>query len=608
MGRGGEAAPAHFISEFSRLNKDRSKRSDSTRSKPAADAVQGESAQDLQREFRVRLAALTGGLAPEDYGQAWWDWLFGLAKAPDRGAALAASAAGKALDNWNYAMRAASAGEPPTTHPQFSGEAWNTWPFNIYARAYSNWDSWWREALAAPPDMPTRSRQLMEFAGRQASTAASPANYLATNPELIEATRAEAGQNLVRGFGNFVDDLTRLVEDRPPAGTEQYAVGEKVAVTPGQVILRNRLIELIQYSPQTQEVQAEPVLITPAWIMKYYVLDLSPHNSLVRYLVERGHTVFLISWKNPTEADRDLGMDDYVREGIFAALDAVNSVVPARKVHALGYCIGGTLLTIAAAALAQAGDQRLASMTLLAAQADFSEPGELSLFISPRQIDMLEAVMHRAGVLDSKRMGAAFALLRSQDLLWSPTVKKYLRGEAERPNDLMSWNADGTRMPWRMHTEYLTRLYLENELARGAFTYAGEKLDLARITLPTFVVGTETDHVAPWRSVYKLRSLIRSADYTFLLTSGGHNAGIVTGPEHPKRRYRVRAWQDATTTLPADEWEKSAPIVPGAWWPEWDRWLTAHSGARRVPPPPMGNVAAGLAPLAAAPGEYVRAR
>ena len=563
---------------------------------------------ELQREFRVRLAAMTGGLAPEDYGQAWWDWFLGLARAPDRSAALAASAFEKALDNWQFAVRAGHGENPPTDNPLFSSDAWNVWPFNVYARTYSNWEAWWREALAASPDMPARSAQLMEFAGRQAANAASPANYLATNPELLEATRAEAGQNLVRGFSNFVDDLARLVQDRPPAGTEQYAVGEQVAVTPGKVILRNRLIELIQYAPQTGEVQAEPILITPAWIMKYYILDLSPHNSLIRYLVERGHTVFLVSWKNPTEADRELGMDDYVRDGFLAALDAVSAVMPGRPVHALGYCIGGTLLTIAAAALAQAGDQRLASMTLLAAQADFSEPGELSLFISPQQLDMLEAVMHRAGVLDSKQMGAAFTMLRSQDLLWAPSVKKYVRGEVDRPNDLMSWNADGTRMPWRMHTEYLTRLYLNNELAKGEFTFAGEKLDLARITLPMFVLGTETDHVAPWHSVYKMRSLTRSTDYTFLLTSGGHNAGIVTGPQHPRRRYRVRTWQDATATLPPDEWERTTSIVQGAWWPEWDRWLTGHSSAKLVSPPQMGNAAAGYAPLGDAPGEYVRVR
>lgn len=577
-------------------------------SQEKAQAATREQVRDLQREFRVRLAALTGGLAVEEYGQAWWDWFLGLARSPDRSAVLAGSAFDKALDSWLFAIRGGNGGQAPARDPRFAHEAWSVWPFNVYAHAYANWDTWWREAIAAPRDMPARSAQLMDFIGREIANVTSPANYLATNPELIETTRAEAGQNLVRGFGLFVDDLTRLVEDRPAAGTEQFAVGERVAVTPGQVILRNHLMEVIQYSPLTGQVQAEPILITPAWIMKYYILDLSPHNSLIRYLVERGHTVFTISWKNPTETDRELGMDDYVRDGFMAALDAVSAIVPRRKVHALGYCIGGTLLMIGAAALAQAGDRRLASLTLLAAQADFSEPGELSLFISPQQIDMLEAVMHRAGVLDSNRMGAAFKLLRSQDLLWTPSVKKYVLGEADRPNDLMSWNADGTRMPWRMHTEYLTRLYLNNELAKGEFTFAGGKLDLARITQPMFVVGTETDHVAPWHSVYKVRALTRSGDYTFLLTSGGHNAGIITGPEHPKRRYRMHTWHDAQTVVSPDEWQRSTPVEQGAWWPAWDRWLTAHSGTKLVKPPRMGNAAAGYAPLGAAPGEYVRVR
>ncbi|MGC4028017.1 MAG: alpha/beta fold hydrolase [Steroidobacteraceae bacterium] len=586
----------------------RPKRNDSTQPQTEPSPAPEGEAQELHRELRARLAALTGGLAPEEYTQAWWDWFLGLTRAPDRSAALAGSAFDKAMDSWLFAVCPDEAKKSSAPDPRFAHEAWQVWPFNVYARAYSNWDAWWKEALAAPADMPARSAQLMEFVGRQAANALSPANYLATNPELLEITRAEAGQNLVRGFGNFVEDLTRLVEDRPPAGTEEFAVGERVAVTPGKVILRNRLIELIQYTPQTAQVQAEPILITPAWIMKYYVLDLSPHNSLVRYLVERGHTVFLISWKNPTEADRELGMDDYVREGFMEALDAVTTVVPKRKVHALGYCIGGTLLSIAAASLAQAGDKRLASLTLLAAQTDFSEPGELSLFISPQQLDMLEAVMNRAGVLDSKRMAAAFSLLRSQDLLWSPSVKKYVRGEADRPNDLMSWNADGTRMPWRMHTEYLTRLYLNNELAKGQFTFAGQNIDLARITLPMFVLGTETDHVAPWQSVYKVRSLTRSSDYTFLLTSGGHNAGIVTGAQHPRRRYRMHTWHDAATLLPPDKWLSTTPVEQGAWWPAWDRWLTEHSSKKLVAPPPTGNASAGYAPLGAAPGEYVRAR
>ena len=304
------------------------------------------------------------------------------------------------------------------------------------------------------------------------------------------------------------------------------------------------MIELIQYSPTTPDVHAEPVLIVPAWIMKYYILDLSPKNSLVAWLVDQGYTVFMMSWKNPTAADRELGMDDYLRKGVYAALDVVGAVVPDRDIHAVGYCIGGTLLSIAAAALADWGDTRIRDVTLFAAQTDFSEPGELSLYISPAQLEMLEALMYKEGVLDSKQMGGAFAMLRAHDLLWQPAVKSYLKGERDGMIDLMAWNADGTRMPWKMHTEYLMGLYLRNDLAEGRFKVEGEPVSLKDIRVPMFVVGTETDHVAPWKSVYKVGGLTSSSEFTFLLTSGGHNAGIVSGPVHPKRRHRVRTQRE----------------------------------------------------------------
>jgi len=383
-------------------------------------------------------------------------------------------------------------------------------------------------------------------------------------------------------------------------------LGRDLAATPGKIVMRNELIELIQYSPTTETVYAEPILIVPAWIMKYYILDLSPANSLVKYLVSQGHTVFIVSWKNPSESDRNLGMDDYLRLGIRASVDAVARIAADHKIHAVGYCIGGTLLSIGAAVLAAEGDQRLASVTLLAAQEDFSEPGELSVFISPSQIDMLEAVMHRTGVLTSEQMGGAFVLLRSRDLLWTPAVNTYVRGKRESQNDLMAWNADGTRMPYRMHAEYLRELYLNNALASGEFRAEGRRVDLANIRLPMFVVGTETDHVAPWRSVYKARALTRSPDYTFLLTSGGHNAGIVSGPVHPRRRHRVRSWQNATDTLPPDEWLATTAPSAGSWWPVWEQWLTAHSNADRIAPPPLGSAGAGLSPITDAPGDYVR--
>ncbi|HYB66417.1 MAG TPA: alpha/beta fold hydrolase, partial [Steroidobacteraceae bacterium] len=479
-------------------------------SKKKADAPSGASDADLKsevaRHLRAQLAALTGGLAPDDYARAWWEWYLKVATHPPRQAELARSAYEKMLDSWQFAARAAS-GEPlPPGHEDkgFADPAWNVWPFNVYARAYNNWASWWHQALSHQGSA-DHGLARASFAGRLLLDAASPANFLHTNPELLKRTAAESGQNLIRGLKHWVEDVERMASGRGRApANEQFQVGKDVAITPGKVVYRNRLIEILQYSPQTPNVYAEPVLITPAWIMKYYILDLSPRNSLVRFLVEKGHTVFMISWKNPEAADRELGLEDYVQLGFLDALAEVRRIVPDHKVHAVGYCIGGTLLAIAAARLAVAHDHSLASITFFAAQADFSEPGELSVFITPSQISMLEAMMDKTGVLESERMGAAFALLRSRDLMWGPAVAQYVRGERPQINDLMAWNADGTRMPCRMHSEYLERLYLKNELANGTFTLGGQPVDLKKVHLPMFVVGTETDHVAPWHSVYKL--------------------------------------------------------------------------------------------------------
>jgi polyhydroxyalkanoate synthase subunit PhaC len=548
-------------------------------------------------------------MAPDDYMNAWWEWYLDVAAHPPRQAQLAQSAYEKILDSWQFFARAADGAPlaPGGADLGFSSAAWNVWPFNVYAHTYANWASWWQQALAPASPAADAKISRVGFAGKLLLEAASPANFLHTNPELLNQTAAESGQNLIRGLKNWLEDAQRVVGGGRAPGTESFEVGKELAITPGKVVFRNRLIELLQYAPQTPTVCAEPILITPAWIMKYYILDLSPRNSLVRFLVEKGHTVFMISWKNPDAADRELGLDDYIRLGFLEALAEVRRIVPRHKVHAVGYCIGGTLLAIAAAGLPGGGDQALASLTLLAAQTDFSEPGELSVFITPSQIAMLEAMMHKAGVLDSERMGAAFALLRSRDLMWAPAVQQYVRGERPKLNDLMAWNADGTRMPWRMHSEYLERLYLKNELALGTFTANGRRIDLAKLHLPMFVVGTETDHVAPWRSVYKVRALTRSADYTFLLTSGGHNAGIVSGPVHPKRRHRMLTWRNATATLTADEWLATSPLSEGSWWPAWQRWLVAHSSAARIPLRAADRErAAGTAALADAPGSYVR--
>ena len=561
----------------------------------------------LARVLRAQLADVTGGLAPDVYVNAWWDWYLNLANQPPKQLQIMQDALAKMFDTWTFGLRAAAgqAMPPAEGDDRFGGDAWAQWPFNVYAHSYRNYVDWWQKAWSNVPGVAPENERTLNFMARNALEAISPANYFATNPELLETTRAESGKNLVRGFSNWLEDVERTFAGKRPSGTGKFLVGRDVAATPGKVVMRNELVELIQYSPATETVFAEPILIIPAWIMKYYILDLSASNSLVKYLVSQGHTVFIVSWKNPNASDRGLGMDDYLRLGIRAALEAVSRIVPDRKIHSVGYCIGGTLLSIAAAAYAAEGDQRLGSLTLLAAQQDFSEPGELSVFISPSQLDMLEAVMERSGVLKSEQMGAAFTLLRSRDLLWTPAVNTYLRGKREAPNDLMAWNADGTRMPCRMHAQYLRQLYLDNSLARGEFQAEGRRVDLAAIQIPMFVVGTETDHVAPWQSAYKARGLTRSTDYTFLLTSGGHNAGIVSGPVHPRRRHRVRTWLNASDTLTPQAWFETTQPQAGSWWPVWQHWLAQHSTQSRVAPPPLGSTAAGYPPIADAPGEYV---
>jgi len=567
-------------------------------SRPAGEGLRRPAPEsELKREILARLAAATGGLAPTDYLHAWWEWYRDLAAQPDRQLALARSAVEKLLDSWQFAARAALGPplEPQGAQAGFASSAWKLWPFNAMARGYANWTSWWQEAL--DPEVPGTTANLarVRVAARLLLEAASPANFLYTNPELLQRTAEECGQNLVRGLRYWLEDMQQTVQGRR---VPHFEVGRQVAITPGKVVFRNRLIELVQYAPQTPTVYAEPVLITPAWIMKFYILDLSPRNSLVRYLVEKGHTVFMISWKNPTATDRDLTLEDYVQLGFLDALTEVTRIVPDRRVHGVGYCIGGTLLCIAATLLACRDRFNFATLSLLAALADFSEPGELSVFISPSQLALLEALMHQSGVLESNRMAAAFTLLRSQDLLWTPAVETYVRGERPTITDLMAWNADGTRMPWRMHSEYLERLYLKNELARGEFTVAGHRLDLSTLRAPMFVVGTETDHVTPWRSVYNVRRLTRSCDFTFVLTSGGHNAGIISGPEHPRRRFRSLTWTTETDSLSPDDAVAMAPMQAGSWWPAWQQWLARHSAAEQQP-------AREVTGAEEAPGRYV---
>jgi len=564
----------------------------------------------VDRSVHAAIARLTGGLSPAALAEAYMDWAIHLSAAPGKQLLLAQKAAKKAARLARYATDCAidpksteRCIEPLAQDRRFEGDGWRQWPFNVIHQAFLLNQQWWHNATTGVPGVTAQHENLVQFMARQLLDVFSPANFFATNPEVLERTLAQSGANLLQGLRHMIEDWEREASGKRPIGAEAFAPGRNVAVTPGKVVLRNRLIELIQYAPSTARVRPEPVLIVPAWIMKYYVLDLSATNSLVRYLTDQGFTVFMISWKNPEPEDRELGMDDYRALGVMAALDAISAIVPGHRVHATGYCLGGTLLAIAAAAMARDGDDRLASISFFAAQTDFKEAGELTLFTSESQVAFLEDMMWEQGFLDGAQMAGAFQTLRSNDLVWSRIVHDYLMGERRPMTDLMAWNADATRMPYRMHSEYLRRLFLRNDLAEGRFVVGGRPIALTDIRAPIFAVGTEQDHVAPWRSAYKIH-ILTDTTVTFLLTVGGHNAGIVSEPGHRGRSYRVRTQANDDRYVDPDTWFAEAERRDGSWWPEWVAWLAAHSG-EPVAPPALGAPAAGYAPLADAPGTYV---
>jgi polyhydroxyalkanoate synthase subunit PhaC len=563
------------------------------------------------RSLHAALARFTGGLSPAALGSAYLDWAVHLAGAPGKRMQLLDKAVRKSIRFANYATRCALEGgrselciEPLSQDRRFAGENWQTWPFNFISQAFLLQQQWWHNATVGVRGVSKQHQDMLAFGSRQLLDMIAPSNFLLTNPEILERTIITGGLNVVKGMQHFLEDWERAVSGKKPVGTEHFVVGKDVAITPGQVVYRNGLIELIQYAPAIEKVRPEPILIVPAWIMKYYILDLSPQNSLVKYLTEQGFTVFMISWKNPGPEDRSLAMEDYRSSGILAALDVINTIAPKRKVHAVGYCLGGTLLAIAAAAMARDGDDRLASVTLLAAQTDYTEAGELMLFIDESQLSFLEDMMWEQGFLDSRQMAGAFEMLRSNDLIWSRMIHDYMLGERQVMTDLMAWNADATRMPYRMHSEYLRKLFLDNDLAEGRFVAGGEPVSLTDIRVPIFAVGTERDHVAPWRSTYKI-NLQTETDVTYLLTTGGHNVGIVSEMGYAgDRSFRVRKHGPKDHYLDPDRFLSEARQKEGSWWPEWARWLEEHSGALTAPPP-MGAREAGLAVLADAPGSYV---
>lgn len=562
---------------------------------------------ELDRLLHAAMGKLTQGISPNALALAWFDWAIHLGQSPGKWQQLLHKAFTKDMRWLSYAW-CASAGlapdpciDPLPQDKRFSSSAWQEWPYNLMQQAFLLNQQWWYNATTGIDGVTRHHEEVVSFAARQMLDLVSPLNFIPTNPDVIGAAVSEGGANFVRGALHALDDHTRSLSGEPPAGSERFRPGFEVAITPGQVVFRNHLFELIQYAPSTATVQAEPILIVPAWIMKYYILDLSPHNSLVRYLVDTGHTVFMISWHNPTAADRDLGMEDYLRDGVTAALAQVQAKVPGQRINAVGYCLGGTLLSIAAAALGCNEDGVVNSLTLLAAQTDFTEAGELMLFIDESQIAWLEDLMWQQGYLDNGQMAGAFRLLRSNDLIWSVAVSQYLLGRRAPMNDLMAWNADSTRMPARMHGDYLRHLFLDNDLFSGRYRVNDRPVALSDIRLPIFAVATMSDHVSPWRSVHKIH-LLSACDVQFVLTSGGHNAGIVSEPGHKGRHYYTALHRRGECYIDPDRWVEIAEERDGSWWVEWTRWLDSVASGQRVP---ARQVAGGLAE---APGAYVLER
>lgn len=493
--------------------------------------------------------------------------------------------------------------EPEPKDNRFKDPEWSENPiFDFLKQAYLISSRWAEDLVENADGLDERTRHKAQFYLKQLSSALSPSNFLLTNPELIRETMRENGANLVRGITMLAEDIEAgqgelKIRQSDPSN---FRIGVNIANTPGKVIFRNDLIELIQYTPTTEKVLKRPLLIVPPWINKFYILDLNPEKSFIRWAVAQGLTVFCISWVNPAEQHAEKGFEHYMRDGIFAALDAIEQATGEKKVTAIGYCVGGTLLATTLAYMAAKRDKRIDSATLFTAQVDFTHAGDLKVFAGEQEVQNLEASMRKRGYLEGSRMANAFNMLRPTDLIWPYVINVYMKGKAPLPFDLLYWNADSTRMPAANHAYYLRNCYLENKLAKGQMELAGVKLDLKKVKAPIFNLATKEDHIAPARSVF-VGSKAFGGPVHYVLAGSGHIAGVVNPPGKPKYQF----WTGGPVEGELEDWVKQANETPGSWWPYWFEWIKAQA-PKMVPAREPGS--GKLEPLCDAPGTYVLAK
>ena len=493
--------------------------------------------------------------------------------------------------------------EPAPGDRRFRAGEWQSNEFfDFLKQSYLLTSNAMQEMVGQLSGLTPQERRRALFFTRQFADAFAPTNFPLTNPEVLKATIASNGENLLRGLDNLAADLTRGGDGLSiRQSADGFVIGENVATAPGKVVFRNELIELIQYAPETESVYQRPLLIFPPWINKFYIIDLRPENSFVRWLVSKGYTVFLVSWVNPDASAAQKGFEDYMREGVFAALEAVKQATGSEDPNCVGYCIGGTLLAATLAWMAAKKDGRIHSATFWAAQTDFSEAGELQVFVDDVQIDALKKQMDNAGgVLPGAKMAGAFNMLRANDLIWSFVINNYLLGKAVAPFDLLYWNSDTTRMPENLHLSYLRLCYRDNALAKGEMELGGVRLDLTKVKVPVYLQSAREDHIAPARSVYKAVNLF-SGPARFILAGSGHIAGVINPPAAGKYQY----WTNEKKAADFDAWLPGAKEHPGSWWTDWDQWLSKLSG-EQVPARQPGE--GKLEPLGDAPGTYVKVK